>query len=308
MADILCLGEAMVEFNQSNADGSFVMGFGGDTSNCAIAAARMGASAGYITALGADLFGEKLLELWAREGVDTRGVTQRQDAATGVYFVTHGPQGHQFTYLRKGSAASLMMPADLPGGLIAEAKFLHVSAISQAISESAAQTVLAAIDLARKAGVRVCYDTNLRLKLWPLERARGVIHAAMAQAHIARPSLEDARLLTGLQAPDAIADFYLKLGAETVALTMSGDGVLIASRERREVLPPLPVTAVDATGAGDAFSGAFLARLNAGDELFTAARYANAAAALSTTRHGAVAGIPDAAEVLQFINRAGSKV
>lgn len=297
MSDILCLGEAMVEFNQSNPDGSFVLGFGGDTSNVAIAAARSGAQSGYITAVGADLFGDRLLELWARENVDTRGVWRREDAPTGVYFVTHGPQGHQFTYLRKGSAASLMRPADLPRGLIEEAKFLHVSAISQAISETAAATVLAAIGLARGAGVRVCYDTNLRLKLWPLERARGVIHEAMALAHIARPSLEDARLLTGLEAPDAIADFYLKLGANTVALTMGGDGVLLATAQKRERFQPLAVDFVDATGAGDTFSGAFLARLAKGEDAFAAARYANAAAALSTTRHGAVAGIPTPAEV-----------
>lgn len=297
MSDILCLGEAMVEFNQSNPDGSFVMGFGGDTSNVAIAAARSGAKAGYVTAVGADMFGDRLLELWARENVDTRGVLRREDAPTGVYFVTHGPQGHQFTYLRKGSAASLMRPADLPRGQMEGAKFLHVSAISQAISETAAETVLAAIGLARGAGVRVCYDTNLRLKLWPLEQARGVIHEAMALAHIARPSLEDARLLTGLEAPDAIADFYLKLGADTVALTMGGDGVLLATAQKRERFQPLAVDFVDATGAGDAFSGAFLARLAQGEDAFAAARYANAAAALSTTRHGAVAGIPTMAEV-----------
>jgi 2-dehydro-3-deoxygluconokinase len=157
--------------------------------------------------------------------------------------------------------------------------------------------VLAAIGTARGAGVRVCYDTNLRLKLWPLERARGVIHEAMAMAHIARPSLEDARLLTGLEAPDAIADFYLKLGAVTVALTMGADGVLLATTQKRERFQPLAVDLVDATGAGDSFSGAFLARLARGDDAFAAGRYANAAAALSTTRHGAVAGIPTTAEV-----------
>lgn len=297
MIDILCLGEAMVEFNQSNADGSFVLGFGGDTSNVAIAAARSGAKAGYVTALGTDMFGDRLLELWTRENVDVQGVSRREDAPTGVYFVTHGPQGHQFTYLRKGSAASLMQPVDLPRGLIEGAKFLHVSAISQAISETATETAMAAISTARAAGVQVCYDTNLRLKLWPLERARGIIHEAMGFAQIARPSLEDARLLTGLEAPDAIADFYLKLGAEMVALTMGGDGVLLASPQKRERVPALAVNFVDATGAGDSFTGAFLARLAQGEDAFAAGRYANAAAAISTTRHGAVAGIPTAAKV-----------
>ena len=94
--DILCLGEPMLEFNQQ-PDGSYLPGHGGDTSNCAIAAARQGARVGYITHVGADTFGDSFMKLWAEEGVDTSGIRQRPDAHTGVYFVTHGPDGHQFS-------------------------------------------------------------------------------------------------------------------------------------------------------------------------------------------------------------------
>ena len=297
MTDIICLGEAMVEFNQQ-PDGRYLSGFGGDTSNVAIAAARQGASVGYLTHIGADPFGQALQALWTAEGVDTTTVFENPQAATGIYFVTHGPDGHAFSYFRTGSAASCMTPADLPATALRSAKVLHVSGISQAISASAADTVFAAIEQVKAAGARVSYDTNLRLNLWPLARARAVIHAAVAQSDIVLPGYDDAVALTGCTEPDAIADFYLRLGPTIVALTLGADGVLIATPHDRARVSALPVDAIDATGAGDTFDGAFLARLVAGDDPATAACYANAAAALSTTGYGAVAPMPTRAAVL----------
>lgn len=298
--DILCLGEPMLEFNQQ-PDGRYLPGHGGDSSNCAIAAARQGARVGYLTRLGDDTFGDSFMELWAREGVDTQGVERSADGHTGIYFVTHGPAGHQFSYFRAGSAASRMTPDWLPRDLIAGARILHASGISQGISASAADTVFAAIDAARADGVKVSYDPNLRLRLWPIDRARAVIHAAMAQCDIALPGLDDAAQLTGLEEPDAIADFYLRLGAKVVALTLGSAGVLVATADERRRIAGYKVDAVDATGAGDTFDGAFLAELAAGRDVFAAARYANAAAALSTRGYGAVAPMPRRSEVEAFL-------
>ena len=137
------------------------------------------------------------------------------------------------------------------------------------------------------------------LLLWLV--AAAVIHAAIAQADIALPSLEDARALTGLDAPDAIADAYLRLGCPLVLLKLGAKGVMVARPDGRVLVPGRKVAAVDATGAGDTFAGAFLARTVAGDDPLLAARYANAAAALSTTGYGAVAPIPRRAEVEAFL-------
>jgi 2-dehydro-3-deoxygluconokinase len=87
---------------------------------------------------------------------------------------------------------------------------------------------------------------------------------------------------------------------------MASDGALIASRERRLRIPPFRVTAVDATGAGDTFDGAFLARLLAGDDVEAAARYANVAAALSTEGYGAVTPIPRKDAVMAAMKRANT--
>lgn len=307
--DIVALGEPLIEFNQTaeTGDGTvFRMGHGGDTSNTAIAAARSGARAGYVTALGADAFGDEFMRLWAAEGVDASGVTRDPDAQTGIYFVTHGPEGHLFSYRRAGSAASRMAPGRLPLDLIASARWLHVSGISQAISATACDAVFAAIAHARASGTKVSFDTNLRLKLWPLERARAIHHATVPLCDLVLPSVDDTETLTGLSDPDAIADFYLGLGAKAVALKLGPKGALVATGEERHRVTGRAMRAVDATGAGDTFAGALLACLARDLSLVEAARYANAAAALSTQGFGAVAPIPRRETVEAFMAEAFS--
>jgi 2-dehydro-3-deoxygluconokinase len=288
----------MIEFNQSVIDEpTYLQGFGGDTSNFCIAAARQGASVGFVSALGNDHFGRLLIDLWRREQVDTSHVRIDSQAPTGVYFVSHGPAGHAFDYLRAGSAASRYTLEDLPLDAIAAAKAVHLSGISLAISTSACDAALAAIEHARAHRVRVSFDTNLRLKLWPLARARAVMLEAIRLTDICLPSWDDVTALTGLSGRDEIVDFLLARGPQVVALKQGKEGAYVATHDERRLVPALAVNAVDATGAGDCFGGAFIARIVAGDDPFAAARYANAAAALSTEGFGAVAPIPRRADV-----------
>ena len=302
--EIICFGEPLMEFNQAEDGDRYLAGHGGDTSNCAIAAARQGARVGYLTALGTDDFGQSFLDLWDREGVDHSHVLRKAEAQTGIYFVSHGQAGHSFSYRRAGSAASRITPEEVPEAYIAGAHILHVSGISQAISDSACDAVFHAMEIARENGVKVSYDPNLRLQLWPLDRARAVIHGAMASCHIALPGLEDAQRLTGLEAPEAIADFYLGLGSEIVVLTLGPEGALVATGAERRLIAGRKVSAVDATAAGDTFDGAFLAEYLRGTDPFRAAAYANAAAALSTQGYGAVAPMPARLQVTAFLEQA----
>lgn len=291
--DILSVGEPMVEFNQTRTgDPNYLQGFGGDSSNMIIAAARQGARTAYATRIGDDEFGRQFLALWKEEGVDTSGVAVDPQAHTAVYFVTHGPQGHVFSYLRAGSAASRMQAQDLPVDLIRSTRCVHSSGISMAISAPACDAVLAAFEAARAASAKISFDPNLRLKLWPLARARATIGAAAAMADYYFPSIEDARALSGLDDPDAMIDWSHRLGAKTVFLKLGPDGVIVSDGARCERIAGFRVAAIDTTGAGDCFCGATLARLAAGDGLFEAARYATAAAALATTGFGAVAPLP----------------
>ena len=299
--EILTLGEPLIEFNQTTPLGKqYLQGFGGDVSTVAIAASRFGARAGIITCVGTDHFGDLLLDLWQQEHVDTQFVTRDPNAPTGVYFVSHNETGHRFSYLRSGSAASRITPAQLPLAAISSARWLHVSAISQAISESSSSTVSAAIAAARAAGTHISYDPNLRLALWPLDRARQTIRSTVPLADLFLPSLEDIVTLSGANTPEQALDWCLEAGARQVVLKLGARGALAYIDGQKVFIEPEAVKLVDATGAGDCFAGVLLAGLCAGETMQTALTHANAAAAIATTGFGAVAPLPTRHRVLQM--------
>lgn len=294
--DLLAIGEPMIEFNQTRAGvASWLQGFGGDSSNLIIAAARSGARAGYLSRVGDDAFGRHFLELWKTEGVDSSTVRIDPEAHTAVYFVEHDAGGHRFSYLRDGSAASRLAPGDLPDDIGSRASLVCASGISLAISASACDTVFAAFDAARSHGARIAFDPNLRERLWPLPRARALIGAAIALSDYFLPSLDDVLTLSGLPPasdPLAVIDWAHRLGARNVVLKLGAAGVIASDGKRTVRVAAHSVQSVDATGAGDCFCGTFLARIAAGDDLEPAVRYANAAAAIATTGFGAVAPLP----------------
>ena len=308
--DIVALGEAMVEFNQTPGQAPdeapmYLQGFGGDTSNAAIAAARAGAHVAYLSRLGTDRWGERLMDLWQRENVGTTNVLRDAQAPTGMYFVSHDAQGHHFSYARAGSAASRMQPTDLAHwqDAIASSQWLHLSGISLAISSSACDTAFAAMQHARNVGTQVALDSNLRLSLWPLARAQACIRHAVSLCNLFLPSLEDMTALTGLTQAQDIIDWSHKHGAAQVVLKLGADGALASDGTQRRSVPGYAVHARDATGAGDCFAGNLLAQLSSGYNLWDATAYANAAAALSVQGIGAVSPLPRRDAVLDLLNK-----
>ncbi len=309
MADLLCLGEPLIEYNQTDPaqPDRFLRGVGGDVSNVAIAAARQGCAAGMVGALGADEHAAAIRAVWRAEGVDDDLVATDPEAPTGVYFVSHGPKGHSFAFLRAGSAAARFGPDRLPLAAIAAARALHLSGISLAISDAAREAGFAAMRAARAGGALTCFDTNLRPALWPeaaggLDRAREAFSQALALADVALPGADDLSRLMGSDDPAAQIDWCREQGcAGLVVLKRGAEGARLATPEGQTDIPPRRVSPVDATGAGDCFDGAFLARMLAGDAPEAAARWAACAAALSTTGFGAVAPIPRAEAVSQAL-------
>jgi len=292
MADIVALGEPLFEFSQLPGQPLYQQGFGGDTSNFAIAAARAGASAAYLTSIGDEPFGRQFIELWRREGVDCSAVSVDADSPTGIYFISHGEAGHEFTYRRTGSAASRMRFTPAFAEQIAAARWLHTSGISQAIGERACDTVLAAIAHAREHGVRVSYDLNFRPRLWPAARAAAIARASIAACDLFLPSIDEAAMLFGIDEPQHLIDFAHEFGARMVAVKLGARGAIVSDGRTVQRIDPLEVKPVDATGAGDCFGGVTVARLLAGDSLAAAARAGCAAAALSTTGYGAIDPLP----------------
>jgi len=306
---VTALGEAMIEFNQTDPQlPQYLQGFGGDTSNATIAAARAGVRTAYLTRLGDDALSDLLRGLWLSEQVHTQAIETDATLPTGLYFVTHGEKGHTFTYRRAGSAASNMTPHWLrgsPAKVIEQSEWLHLSGITLPISPKACETAFAAIQFALRAGTKVSIDSNLRRKLWSLERARAEIIKAMSLCDLFLPSLDDMILLTGLHNPDEIVAWSHAQGARQVVLKLGAQGALISdpSAQLRLRIPGIRVQAVDATGAGDCFCGNLLARLALGDDLTHATRYANAAASIAVQGWGAVNCLPTAAQTLALLAR-----
>jgi 2-dehydro-3-deoxygluconokinase len=140
------------------------------------------------------------------------------------------------------------------------------------------------------------------VSLWPLARAQACIRHALSLCDLFLPSLEDMTALTGLsQATDIIAWSHAQ-GAAQVVLKLGQDGALASDGQNQRLVPGHAVTAIDATGAGDCFAGNLLARLSAGDNLWDATTYANAAASLSVQGFGAVGPLPTREAVLKVLN------
>ena len=304
MPDILSLGEPMWEMSAIPSEpGKYTLGYGGDTSNFCIAAARQGASVGYITRVGNDKFGDELRLMWKREGIDCSQVIVDEYAATGGYFVHHGPDGHQFSYARAGSAASRLSPDDVDLDVVGNAQFVHTSGITQAISTGARAAALAMFREARRMGVTTAFDANVRARLWTMGEAREALAEILPLTDYFFPSLEDAEALSGSTDHDEMMRWAHGLGATVVVLKLGADGVKISQGQGADVMQmaSYPVDAVDATGAGDCFAGAAIARMAMGDLMLDAVRYANAAAALTTTAFGAIKAIPNRDTVKAFL-------
>lgn len=220
--------------------------------------------------------------------------------------MTHDENGHHFTYRRKRLAASAYSVEDLPKADLESCKIFYASGISLAVSETMRAAVEVAARIAKAGGAWFAFDPNLRTKLWPLDEASRSTHAVMKMCDIALPSLEDARQLTGYDKPEEIVAFYDDLGASEVVVTLGADGVLASDGNDQQFIASMRIDALDATGAGDCFTGAYLAGRLRGQSVFEAARWANVAAALSTCGLGAVAPIPTLQETQKHITDIGA--
>ncbi|HEY6102548.1 MAG TPA: sugar kinase [bacterium] len=308
--DIVALGEPMAEFaaverGELGVARTFRRGFGGDTANFIVAAARMGSRCGYITRLGGDEFGRAFISLWAESGIDYSQVRIDPERRTAVYFIARRPDGgHDFTYYRTASAASHLRPEDLDAAYLSGIRVLHTSGISQAISDSARATVRAAIDIVSGAGGTISYDANIRPALWSLDLARDVAERTFGRAQLVFLSSEDASHLYPGGRPGDVVRRVLERGPRLVVMKLGADGCMIAPTGGAVVeLPGWSVDAVDSTGAGDAFAGAFVSAWLDGASPEAAGSFANAVGALTVMGLGAADSIPTRPAALTFLEK-----
>ncbi|MCL6687525.1 sugar kinase [Pseudomonas sp. R3.Fl] len=299
--DVLCFGETMAMFvAEQCGDLAEVEGFGkriaGADSNVAIGLARLGLRVNWLSRVGDDCLGRFVLASLRREGLDCDGVEVDAQHPTGFQLKARCDDGSdpRVEYFRRNSAASRMSPTLLRPGLL-RARHLHATGIVPALSASCRELSHQLLDAMRAAGRSVSFDPNLRPSLWP-DRATMVreINALASKAHWVLPGLEEGRLLTGRQSPEAIAGFYLEQGVECVAIKLGAEGAYFHDADGREgVVPAQPVArVVDTVGAGDAFAVGVISALLEGCDLRHAVARGNWCGSRAVQSRGDMEGLP----------------
>mgnify|MGYP002622869097 CR=1 FL=1 len=300
--EVVTFGETMLLLTPPAGKGLEYSGrldksFGGAESNLAIGIARLGRKSGWFGRLGDDPYGRYILKAIRGEGVDVSRAALTGDAPTGIMSREIVGGKVSVYYTRRASAASLMTPEHLDEGYIAGAKILHVTGITPALSESCARTVLEAVRMARKSGVKVCFDPNLRLKLWTLDEARPVLLELAGLCDYYLPGLDELQLLYGTEDTDEILRKLGELDAVSVIKGAGGETLLLNGGSLDRV-PYFPVErVVDPIGAGDGFCAGFIVGLLRGYELKEAVRLGNLVGSLVVQAEGDWEALPAWAQV-----------
>lgn len=306
--DVITIGETMVLFTPDKPGfmrhaNSFSMKIGGAESNVAIGLSRLGHRAGWISRVSDDEFGKAVLSFIRGEGVDVNSVVIDNEHATGVYFKElRRANDVRVHYYRKGSAASKLAPEDIDETYISKAKYLHLTGITPALSESCMQTVERAIQIAKKHNVKVVFDPNYRRKLWGEQIAKKTLLRFAALADIVLPGISEGEFLFGKSSPQEIAKSFLEIGPSLVVLKLGSRGTWYFTKEADNMVPGFKVEqVVDPVGAGDGFAAGFLSGLLRNWPIEDAVRMGNAVGALVTMTNGDVEGLPDFEEIESFM-------
>ncbi|GIH24240.1 2-keto-3-deoxygluconate kinase [Acrocarpospora phusangensis] len=297
--DVVVMGEPLVEFSADRAlteAETFRLSFSGDALNVAVAAAAAGARTALVTLLGEDEFGARLIRFAGSRGVDTRWMLPGP-GSTGAYAVGADPSGTRaFAYMRQGSAASRLSPADLAGSPAASCRVLVLSGITAALSGSCDTAVRAA---ARAATGLVVYDPNYRSRLTGPEAAMSTLAAVAPHTALLKISAPgDSLPLLGTADPAETARRVRRLGAPAVAVTLGARGVLLDTGDSTDLIPAAPAPMiVDQTGAGDNFTGALAAWLSRDAPLLDAVRAGTAAASISLAGQGGTGRVATTPEI-----------
>ena len=311
MADILSLGELLIDLTQTGADdngcGRFTAYPGGAPANVAVAAARLGAECGFIGKVGDDAFGRGLRDVLVKEGVDTSGLFFSKEHPTTMAIVSVDESGErEFSFYRDPGSDTQLTAEEAVGALKTNMpKILHIGSLSMTASPSR-EACEAAVKYAKENGALISYDPNYREALWDSEEsAVEMMKKLLPYADILKISEEEMLMLAGTEDPEEGSRTLSGYGASIVLVTLGADGVLVRMGERTEHVPGVRVDVADTNGAGDTFLGAMLMQLVSGEtssgdiwaDLVDMVRYANKAASITCSGHGAIPAMPYADEV-----------
>ncbi|WP_370295021.1 sugar kinase [Rossellomorea marisflavi] len=279
----------------------------GAETNTLIGLCRLGHRTGWISAVGNDEIGERIVATVRGEGVDTTHVKKNEMHNSGIFFKEIIGSGEvRVQYFRAGSAASHMEPADLPASFIRSAKYLYLTGITPALSETCKHTIFEAIKIARDSGVSVVFDPNIRRKLWSEEEARSTLTALCELSDIVLIGGTEGMFLFGTQDTDEVAHRLFESKQTRLVVIKKGAKGAAYAKPGSEIVQvdPFPVSSVvDPVGAGDGFAAGFLSGLIEGLKTKEAVKRGCAVGAMVTMVSGDYEGLPDERRLESFLNR-----
>jgi len=279
---------------------------GGAESNVAIGVRRLGGRAAWIGRVGADELGELVLRTLRSEDVDVRGARVDPGAATSLMIKEQRTATtSRVTYYRDGGPGSRLSSADVEPSVVAGAGVVHLTGITLALSDSASDAVHAAARTARAHGVIVSLDVNYRAALWSAADARAEIDRLLPLVDICFVGHAEARTLGYTGEPVALARALQATGPRTVVVKRGSEGAVAVVEDEVRDVPAVPVPAIDAVGAGDAFAAGYLADLLAGRPAEERLRTAAACGAYAVTTRGDWEALPSRADLALLDHRDG---
>jgi 2-dehydro-3-deoxygluconokinase len=261
--DVTSLGETMLRFTAGGGTSlrsaeALELHVGGAESNVCSTLAQLGRSCGWYGRLPANPLGDRVMDELSRRGVDVSAVERPEGERIGLYFVERVADraGRSVVYDRRGSAASRMRPDTVPWPYLTDARLLHLTGITPALSDSCAAVVAATASEARRAGVAVCLDVNYRPQLWDAGTARAALEPLIGAVDLLICAARDARALLGLHGDDEHLLQGLRdlSGASCVVLTLAGEGAIAADPQGTHRQAAVPTQVIDTIGAGDAMA------------------------------------------------------
>lgn len=325
MADVLCLGEILVDWvcttvgAELDSAQAFTKAPGGAPANVAVGLARQGVSAGFIGRVSRDAFGEWLRDLLRNENIDTDSTVMDPNANTRMAYVVTTSTGDRklAEFSRVACADALLQENDIKEDQFKSASVLHFGSISL-IADPVKSATTKAKEYAKKHGLLISYDPNVRLALWPNDKAcRDTILETLRWADIVKINLDELEFLTGSREFVAAEKLRQHHEIPILIITLDAQGSHFITEKGSRTVPGFSIQLVEATGAGDGFVSGILSGLlphikNATnrrqalkdltlDQLAEIFKRANAVGAIACTRAGAIPALPKSTEIDAFL-------
>ncbi|BDH62654.1 sugar kinase [Lysinibacillus sp. PLM2] len=299
MKDVFSVGETMVIFQADHYGrledtSALYQKIGGAESNVLIGLARLGHDVAFISQVGNDPFGKKVIKTIRAEGVDVSNVKVIDDAPTGVLFKELRTKNETYIYYyRKNSAASKMSVATIPENVIIQSKYIHITGITPALSQSCREMTFKIIEIAKKHNIPIIFDPNIRFKLWDEKEAKEVILRIAEQSDYILTGISEAEFLVGTKNEKEICRLLSKKKSQVVVIKKGAEPTIYSLNGQLYEVPTVVGTEIlDPVGAGDAFASGFIHGLLTNQTIDTSVAYGNVLGACVIQQYGDIEGLP----------------